>query len=78
VNEGRPEPVVQLVTVLLAIAAQVFAYEYSTNSDFRYSVNGFARQLRYQVRRARWRQGYALLKGWQKEAIEQVHGRPEL
>jgi hypothetical protein len=78
---NRRDPLLELATVLVAIAAQVFAYEYATNPEFRYAFNKAVGELRYRLRLARWHgaraRWRAALKGWQKEALE-VHGRPEL
>jgi hypothetical protein len=76
VNDRRCNPWLELALVLTAIAVQVFAAQYDQNPDFRYQVNRWRRQLTYRVRDVQWRQGYALLKGWQREAVEQVHGPP--
>lgn len=64
----------EVAAILVAVGVQVVAELYLTDADFRYRVDVGAGRLRHWLRRRRWETRWAAMTGWQREAVEQVHG----
>lgn len=69
-----PEIVLEVTAIVLAVGIQVVGELYLTDADFRYRVDTSMRRVRHWFRRKRWEARYATMPGWQREAVEQVHG----
>lgn len=69
------EVLLQATALLVVVGAQVAAELYLVDADFRYRVDVGAGRIRHWLRRKRWEMRWASMAGWQREAVEQVHGK---